>query len=153
MWRGDTYASGKIENARIDVAKLGREPLPLEGGDLDDIASSSEPYESPDPYASLWNELTAKPRPSFEFDGIAWGALPGLKRTRIQRATPRSSRKQATTKARLISAWRCSARSSGASTRTRISARGPLPDVKAALKPCGRRGLHPRRDGEYDERP
>lgn len=78
VWRGDAYASGKVENARIDVAKLGLEPLPLEGGDLDDIASWSEPYELPDPYAPLWKKLTAKPRPSFEFDGIAWGALPGL---------------------------------------------------------------------------
>lgn len=77
-WRGDAYASGKIENPRIDVAKLGLEPLPLEGGELDDIASYSEPYRRPDPYASLWRKLTAKPRPSFEFDDIAWGALPGL---------------------------------------------------------------------------
>ncbi len=77
-WRGDAYASGRIENPRIDVAKLGLEPLPLEGGELDDVASYSEPYRRPDPYAPLWRKLTAKPRPSFEFDGIAWGALPGL---------------------------------------------------------------------------
>lgn len=77
-WRGDAYASGKIENPRIDVAKLGLEPLPLEGGELDDVASYSEPYRRPDPYAPLWKKLTAKPRASFEFDGIAWGALPGL---------------------------------------------------------------------------
>jgi hypothetical protein len=77
-WRGDPYASGRIENPRIDVSKLGLEPLPLEGGELDDVASYSEPYRRPDPYAPLWKKLTAKPRPSFEFDGIAWGALPGL---------------------------------------------------------------------------
>jgi hypothetical protein len=77
-WRGDAYASGKIENLRIDVARLGIEPLPLEGGELDDVASCSEPYRRPDPYAPLWKKLTATPRPSFEFDGIAWGALPGL---------------------------------------------------------------------------
>ena len=77
-WRGDAYASGKVENARIDVAKLGLEPLPLEGGELQDVASYSEPFLKPDPYAPLWRELTAKPRPSYEFDGIAWGALPGL---------------------------------------------------------------------------
>lgn len=77
-WRGDAYASGKIENARIDVANFGLEPLPLEGGELEDVASYSEPYRRPDPYAPLWKKLTAKPRASFEFDGIAWGALPGL---------------------------------------------------------------------------
>jgi len=77
-WHGDAYASGKVENARIDVAKLGLEPLPLDGGELDDVASSSEPYRHPDPYAPLWKKHTAKPRASFEYDGIAWGALPGL---------------------------------------------------------------------------
>ena len=29
-WRGDAYASGRIENPRVDVTKLGLEPLPLE---------------------------------------------------------------------------------------------------------------------------
>ncbi len=77
-WRGDAYASGRIQDPRIDVAMLGLEALPLEDGDLDDVASYSEPYLPPDPYAPLWGRLTAKPRPSFEFDGIAWGALPGL---------------------------------------------------------------------------
>ena len=77
-WRGDAYASGRIENPRVDVTKLGLEPLPLDGGELQDIRSYSEPFELPDPYAPLWKRLTAKPRASFEFDGIAWGALPGL---------------------------------------------------------------------------
>jgi hypothetical protein len=77
-WRGDDYASGSVESTRLDIAKLGLEPLPLEGGDLEDVASSSEPHRRPDPYAPLWKKLTAKPRPSFEFDGIAWGALPGF---------------------------------------------------------------------------
>jgi hypothetical protein len=77
-WRDDAYASGRIENPRIDIAKLGLEPLPLDGGDLEDVASYSEPYRRPDPYAPLWKKLTAKPRASFEFDGIAWGRLPGL---------------------------------------------------------------------------
>ena len=77
-WRGDAYASGRIANPRIDVPKIGLEPLHLDGGELEDVASYSEPYELPDPYAPLWKELTATPRASFEFDGIAWGALPGL---------------------------------------------------------------------------
>jgi tetratricopeptide (TPR) repeat protein len=77
-WHGDAYASGRIENPRIDVAKLELEPLPLTGGEFDDVASYSEPYEDEDPYAPLWRKLTAKPRPAFELDGIAWGALPGL---------------------------------------------------------------------------
>ncbi len=76
-WHGDNYASGKVESARIDIAKLGLEPLPLEGGELEDVAKHSEPYRRPDPYAPLWRKLTAKPRPAYEFDGIAWGALPG----------------------------------------------------------------------------
>lgn len=77
-WRDDAYATGRIENPRIDIAKLGLEPLSLDGGDLQDVASYSEPYRRPDPYAPLWKKLTAKPRASFEFDGIAWGQLPGL---------------------------------------------------------------------------
>jgi len=76
-WRGRYYASGKIDNPRIDVAKIGLEPLPLKGGELEDVAAYSEPYRRPDFYAPLWKRLTAKPRASFEFDQIAWGALPG----------------------------------------------------------------------------
>jgi tetratricopeptide (TPR) repeat protein len=77
-WRGNAYANGTIADPRIDVALLGLEPLPLEDGELDDAAASYEPYRHPDPYAPLWQKLTAKPRPSFEFHEIAWGALPGL---------------------------------------------------------------------------
>jgi hypothetical protein len=77
-WRGDDYASGGMRSPRIDVSKLGVEPLPLTGGELEDVASYSEPYEESDPYAPLWRKFTARPRPSFEFDGIAWGVLPGL---------------------------------------------------------------------------
>ena len=76
-WRGDAYASGSIADAHIDVAKLGLDPLPLAGGHLKDLRSSTEPFRRPEPYAPLWQRLTARPRPSFEFDGIAWGALPG----------------------------------------------------------------------------
>jgi tetratricopeptide (TPR) repeat protein len=53
-WRGDEYASGKVERLRIDVAKLRLEPLPLEGGELEDIRGYSEPFTAPDPYAPLW---------------------------------------------------------------------------------------------------
>jgi hypothetical protein len=77
-WRGDAYASGKIDNPRIDIAKLGLEPLPLEGGELEVVAAHSEPFRRPDPYAALWRKLASKPRPAFEFHAIAWGAFPGL---------------------------------------------------------------------------
>jgi hypothetical protein len=75
-WRNDAYASGQIENPRIDVEKLGLEPLPLDGGELEDLRSAYEPYRPPDPYEPLWRELTAKPRRWFEMHGIAWGAFP-----------------------------------------------------------------------------
>lgn len=75
-WRSDAYASGAIENPRIDVAKLGLAPLPLGDGDLCDLRSTYEPYRSPDPYAPLWRKLTAKPRACFDMDPIAWGAFP-----------------------------------------------------------------------------
>jgi hypothetical protein len=77
-WLGDAYASGKMEDPRIDIPALGLTPLQLTDGELDDVASYSEPCQPSDPYAPLWKRFTAKPRPSFEFDGIAWGALPGL---------------------------------------------------------------------------
>lgn len=77
-WRDDAYASGRIENPRIDIEKLGLVPLPLDGGDLEDLRAAYEPYRNPDPYAPLWRKLTAKRRAWFEMDPIAWGALPGL---------------------------------------------------------------------------
>jgi len=77
IWKGDAYANGAIENPRIAIGELGFEPLPLDGGVLEDLRSAYEPYESPDPYAPLWRRLTAKPRVGYEMDPIAWGALPG----------------------------------------------------------------------------
>jgi hypothetical protein len=77
-WRDDAYASGRIEKPRIDVAKLGLEPLPLKGGELEDLRSGHEPFRKPDPCAPLWRKLTARRRGWFEMDPIAWGALPGL---------------------------------------------------------------------------
>ena len=76
-WR-DAYASGRIENPRIDIDALGLVALPLDGGEPEDLRSAYEPYRSPDPYAPLWRKLTAQKRPSFEMDAIAWGTLPGL---------------------------------------------------------------------------
>jgi len=76
-WRGHAYASGRIENPRIDVEKLGLVPLPLNGGEPMDLRSMYEHYHDPDPYAPLWRKLTAKHRSSYEMDPIAWGAFPG----------------------------------------------------------------------------
>lgn len=77
-WRDDAYASGRIENPRIEVEQLGLVPLPLEGGELEDLRSSYEPFRDPDPYAPLWMKLTAARRAGFEMGPIAWGAFPGL---------------------------------------------------------------------------
>lgn len=77
-WRDDAYASGRIENPRVDLGKLGLVPLPLKGGELQDLRAPYEPYRNPDPYAPLWRKLTAKRRAWFEMDPIAWGAFPGM---------------------------------------------------------------------------
>jgi hypothetical protein len=76
-WKGDDYASGRIENPRIAIKELGLLPLPLRGGELVDLRSASEPYRRPDPYAPLWRKLTAKPRAGFRMHPIAWGRFPG----------------------------------------------------------------------------
>ncbi|MEX1368490.1 MAG: tetratricopeptide repeat protein [Nannocystaceae bacterium] len=76
-WR-DAYASGRIEDPRIDVERLGLVPLPLIGGELEDLRRGYEPFRRPEPYAPLWRELTAKRRASFEMDPIAWGLFPGM---------------------------------------------------------------------------
>jgi tetratricopeptide (TPR) repeat protein len=76
-WQDDAYATGVIENPRIDVAQLGLTPLPLLACGLDcDLRSSYEPFRRPDPYAPLWRKLTAKPRASYEMDPVAWGEFP-----------------------------------------------------------------------------
>lgn len=75
--RGERYASGRIENVCIDIARLGLEPLPLEGPHVEDLREVYENYDDPrDPYTPLWQRFTAKPRETYEFDGIAWGAFP-----------------------------------------------------------------------------
>jgi tetratricopeptide (TPR) repeat protein len=76
-WKGDPYASGQAENPRIAVDQLGLQPLPLHGGELIDLCEGYEPYRKPDPYAPLWRTLTARPRPDFQMDPIAWGEFPG----------------------------------------------------------------------------
>ena len=76
-WKGDDYASGRIENSRIDINELRLSPLPLRGGELVDLRAVSEPYRRPNPYAALWRKLTAKSRAGFKMDPIAWGQFPG----------------------------------------------------------------------------
>jgi hypothetical protein len=76
VWHGDAYASGKVESTRIDIPCLGLVPLPLDGGELENLREYSEPFRGKDEYSKLWRKLTAKPRPSYEFDGLAWGAFP-----------------------------------------------------------------------------
>jgi tetratricopeptide (TPR) repeat protein len=74
---GDNHqASGRIEDARIDIPALGLVPLPLRGGELVDLSDHYEPPSDLDPYAPLWRELTAKPRAWYEMDPIAWGTSP-----------------------------------------------------------------------------
>ena len=76
-FHGAPHASGRIERARIDVAALGLVPLPLGGGELEDLSLRYEPPSDLDPYAPLWRKLTATPRACYEMDPIAWGAFPG----------------------------------------------------------------------------
>ena len=52
-------------------------PLPLREFDPScDLRSAYEPFRSPDPYAPLWRKLTARPRPCWDMDPIAWGGFP-----------------------------------------------------------------------------
>lgn len=75
-FRGDAYASGKIESAIIDIARLGLEPLPLGGGELEDLRDHYENVRAPDPYAPIWLANTAKPRACYRMHPIAWCAFP-----------------------------------------------------------------------------
>lgn len=76
-FRGDAYASGKIEAVTLDVERLGLEPLPLSGGELENLRERYENVRAPDPYAPIWRANTAKPRPCYEMDGITWCTFPG----------------------------------------------------------------------------
>lgn len=75
-WKGHAYASGQVKNPRIDIPRLGLEPLPLTGGELIDLREADE-LEEDDPYAALWNKHTVTPRGDYEMDPITWGAFPG----------------------------------------------------------------------------
>ena len=77
VWGGHDYASGTIERARIDIDRLGLQPLPLHDPWVEDLREVHEPFPSSDPYAPTWRRLTAKPRTSYEMDPIAWGEFPG----------------------------------------------------------------------------
>ena len=78
LWRGDPYASGKIERVWTDIPALKLEPLPIKKQGVVDIARVYEPVLPPDPYAEMWAFFAATPRHSWLFDGIAWGVGVGL---------------------------------------------------------------------------
>ncbi len=75
-FRGDEYASGKIESATLDVARLGLDSLPLSGGELEDLRECYENVRTPDPYAPIWHANTAKPRACYQMHAITWCAFP-----------------------------------------------------------------------------
>jgi tetratricopeptide (TPR) repeat protein len=75
-FRGDAYASGNIDSAIIDITRLGLEPLPLNGGELEDLREHYENVRAPDPYAPIWLANTAKPRASYRMHPITWCAFP-----------------------------------------------------------------------------
>ena len=74
---GRPWASGRVDDARVDVPRLGLVPLRLHGGELEDVAQTTEPVRGRSAHARMWKKNVAEPRPSFEFEAIAWGALPG----------------------------------------------------------------------------
>lgn len=75
-FRGDAYASGKIESAIIDIARLGLAPLPLSGGELEDLRERYENVRAPDPYAPIWLANTAEPRARYRMHPITWCTFP-----------------------------------------------------------------------------
>lgn len=72
---GHAYASGKVLAARTDIAKLALEPLSLEERGEMDARRGYEPWDRSDPCYHLWRKNTARPKPAFEFDPIAWDAI------------------------------------------------------------------------------
>lgn len=75
-FRGDSYASGTIDATTLDIARLGLEPLPLSGGELEDLREIYENVRPPDPYAPIWQASTASPRACFEMHAITCGRFP-----------------------------------------------------------------------------
>lgn len=71
-YRGFEYASGDIEDARIDIPALGLAPIPVTVDGESDGRSEYEPYRPRDPYYPLWKRITGKPKPELEFDEVAW---------------------------------------------------------------------------------
>ena len=77
-WNGDLYATGTVDRAWTDVPALGLEPLALNPRGDCRLNDRHEPFRPPDPYAPLWEAAAAHPRPTFEFDGRAWGVGVGV---------------------------------------------------------------------------
>lgn len=50
VWRDAAYASGSIQDPRIDVSRIGLVPLPLQDHGPIDLRSVTEPVRSPEPY-------------------------------------------------------------------------------------------------------
>lgn len=59
-------STARIESATLDVARLGLDPLPLSGGDLENLRECYENVRAPDPYAPIWRANTAKPRACYQ---------------------------------------------------------------------------------------
>lgn len=72
-WSGHPYMSGEVLSWRIDASGLGLDPLGVEVAGMSDLAESVQGFEDPDPYAPLWRQLTANPRPTLQFDEAALG--------------------------------------------------------------------------------
>ena len=78
IWRGESYASGKVKECRIDVSRLGLQPLQLTGGHMEVLAETTEPFRHPDPYVRTAMEETRKPTPAVV--RVRWdrlGRVPG----------------------------------------------------------------------------
>jgi len=102
-WRGDPYATGRVERAWTDIRALELEPLPLTEGTVVDLRDVYDPYEPPDPYADMWDFFASTPRMDHEFGATAWGdgvgvdpddpdANPVIKAAEIRHRDPRTAR-------------------------------------------------------------
>lgn len=66
-YRGFVHASGDVLDARIDIAALALDPLPIEGGRPLDPRQAYEPETHPK-LRGIWKRIAAGPRPSFELE-------------------------------------------------------------------------------------